>query len=83
MSFPLTDWGFVADFLLANRPGGRCQRVALPSTGDEVRLLPVGPPATYDVTLHGKGPGGDLATSFRWTTTSAVPGPAPVPAARC
>ena len=37
---------------------------------------PPDPPATWDVDLTGRGPGGDVVTTFRWTTPTAGGAPA-------
>ena len=78
--FPLDGWEFSATFRPAGDPCGREQTVALEERDDGAFVLaPAGRAGAYDVLLFGRGQG-DLATSFRWTTT--VDGPLPVPEAR-
>jgi hypothetical protein len=79
--FPLPDWSFTASFQPAGEPCGRIQEAPLDSAADGRFLVrPVGYAGTYDVTLFGRGPGGDLFTTFRWTTPSD--GPLPEPSSR-
>jgi hypothetical protein len=81
VEFPLPDWSFTASFQPAGKPCGRIQEAPLDSAADGHFLVrPVGYAGTYDVTLFGRGPGGDLFTTFRWTTPSD--GPLPEPEAR-
>jgi hypothetical protein len=81
VEFPLPDWSFTASFQPADEPCGRIQEAPLDSAADGRFLVrPVGYAGTYDVTLFGRGPGGDLFTTFRWTTPSD--GPLPEPEAR-
>jgi hypothetical protein len=81
VEFPLPDWSFTASFQPAGNPCGRIQDAPLDSAADGRFLVrPVGYAGTYDVTLFGRGPGGDLFTTFRWTTPSD--GPLPEPEAR-
>jgi len=81
VSFPRPGWSLRADLQPAGEPCGRVQTVALaPGEDGGSSLAPAGPAGVYDVVLMGSGPGGDVATSFRWTTP--VDGPMPVPSAR-
>ncbi|MPZ93863.1 MAG: hypothetical protein GEU96_02880 [Propionibacteriales bacterium] len=72
VGFPLDNWTFEATFVPAGKQcGGREETVELERTGDTTLVLePPGEPATYDVTLSGRGDG-DLFVDFRWTTTAA------------
>jgi hypothetical protein len=81
VEFPLPDWSFTSSFQPAGKPCGRIQDAPLDSAADGHFLVrPVGYAGTYDVTLFGRGPGGDLFTTFRWTTP--FDGPLPEPTAR-
>jgi hypothetical protein len=81
VEFPLEDWSFTATFQPAGKPCGRYQEAPLDSAAEGHFLVrPVGYAGTYDVTLFGRGPGGDLVTTFRWTTPAD--GPLPEPEAR-
>lgn len=78
-SFPLKGWSFEATF---SPPGdGRCERrttVAVEKTGAYTFAVPTaGPPGDYHVDVFGRGPGGDVITSFAWSTSEAGPLPAP------
>ena len=80
VEFPLPDWSFTASFQPAGKPCGRIQETPLEPAGDgRFVLRPAGHAGAYDVTLFGRG-GGDLFTTFRWTTP--VDGPLPTPQAR-
>lgn len=47
-------------------------------TGDYTFLVPAaGPGGSYDVDVFGRGPQGDVITTFAWTTTEAGMIPAP------
>lgn len=80
--YPLDGWSFSASLRAAGQPLARSQDAAVTQSDDgTLTLRPVGRPGTYDVHIFGRGNGqGDLATGFRWTTTSA--GPLPRPEAR-
>jgi hypothetical protein len=81
VEFPLPDWSFTSSFQPAGKPCGRIQDAPLDSAADGHFLVrPVGYAGTYDVTLFGRGPGGDLFTTFRWRTP--FDGPLPEPTAR-
>lgn len=80
VEFPLDGWTFSASFRTVGRDCPRIQRVTVEQTGAHTHVLePAGRAGTYDVTLFGRGNGGDLFVSFRWTTPHD--GPMPVPAA--
>jgi hypothetical protein len=81
ISFPLEDWRIRADFEpVAGRCGPR-----FPATVEQIEpgrfvLRPSGHAGEYDVMLsaRGYGPdGGDLYTTFRWTTPTDGPLPSP------
>jgi hypothetical protein len=77
VEFPLPGWSFTASFRPTGDECGREQEMPLDPTGDGVFLLrPAGHADTYDVTLFGRGDG-DLFVTFRWTTPSDGPLPAP------
>jgi hypothetical protein len=78
VEFPLEGWTFKASFQPAGR---RCAR-SFPAKLDEIGsgqfvLHPAGYADEYDVTLFGRGPGGDLFVTFRWTTLTDGPLPTP------
>jgi hypothetical protein len=80
-SFPGAGWRFTATFRDAAPP--TCARsLAAPvrTTGAHTfEVAPAGPAGRWYVDLFGRGPdGGDVATTFRWTTTAdgALPGAA-------
>jgi hypothetical protein len=80
VEFPEERWGFSATVTPVGEECGRSQTEPLEPVGATAhRLLPIGLAGVYDVTLFGRGPGGDLFVSFRWTTPSN--GTMPVPAA--
>jgi hypothetical protein len=80
IDFPLAEWSFTAYFRPAANECGRIQEVPLEAAGDgRFVLRPVGYAGAYDVTLFGRG-GGDLSTTFRWTTP--IDGALPTPQAR-
>lgn len=80
IEYPLEGWSFTASFTRAGQECGREFPTELEPLGDGRFLLrPAGYAATYDVTLFGRG-GGDLATTFRWTTPTD--GVLPEPEAR-
>ncbi len=78
-SFPLKGWSFDAFFKPSD--GGDCARtitVPVEKTGDHTFLVPpAGSPGSYDVDVFGRGPGGDVITTFAWTTreTGFLPEP--------
>ncbi len=78
-SFPLEDWTFEATFTPSAE--GECERaitIPVDKIGDFTFAIPAaGPPGAYDVSVFGRGPGGDVVTTFAWAT--AVSGVAPVP----
>jgi hypothetical protein len=77
VEFPLPGWTFSASFAPAGIKCGREQTVDLELADDGGFILrPAGHPATYDVTLMGRG-GGDLFVTFRWTTLQDGPLPEP------
>ncbi len=80
-SFPLKGWTFEATF--SPLPGNRdaCWRtftVPAEKTGDyTLSVPPAGPAGRYQVDVFGRGPQGDVITSFAWTTaeTGFLPKP--------
>ncbi len=70
-SFPLKGWTFEATFTPVAE--GQCERaVTLPAekSGDYTFAIPAaGPPGAYQVDVFGRGPGGDVVTTFAWTTS--------------
>lgn len=78
-SFPLKGWTFEASFKPS--AGGACGRtitVPVEQTGDHTFLIPpAGSPGSYDVDVFGRGPEGDVITTFAWTTreTGFLPEP--------
>jgi hypothetical protein len=77
-SFPEEDWHFTATF---NEHGvEKCaRRISMPvePAGDGSWVIePAGPAGTWDVDISGGGPGGDVITTFTWTTPTdgALPG---------
>jgi predicted small lipoprotein YifL len=78
IEFPLAGWSVRADFEVAGKTCGR----RFPAETEEVApgrfvLRPAGYAGEYDVTLSGRGPGGDAYTTFRWTTPTDGPLPTP------
>lgn len=77
---PERGWTFEATYVpLPDEPCGR--RITLPvrKTGAFTFVVePGGPAARYRIDLFGRGPSGDTALSFTWTTptTGAIPQPA-------
>jgi hypothetical protein len=67
--FGVSGWEFQATF---RQLGEKCPRqftVYAASTGDHMfRLDPAGPAGRYQVDVFGRGNGGDVITSFVWTT---------------
>ncbi|MGH3452906.1 MAG: hypothetical protein ACRDP2_00725 [Nocardioidaceae bacterium] len=81
VEFPLAGWSLQVHFEAVGKRCPRTYSVRL----DEIEsgrflLTPAGYADEYDVTLSGRGPGGDAYTTFRWTTTSD--GPLPTPSAQ-
>jgi hypothetical protein len=79
-SFPRDDWSFTATFK-EHRPGECGRQISVPvgRTDDGTwHLEPAGPAGTWDVDLSGNGDGGDVVTTFTWTTPvdGTLPGPA-------
>lgn len=80
VEYPLEGWSFTASFARAGEKCGREFPAKLEPAGKGRFLLrPAGYADTYDVSLFGKG-GGDLFTTFRWTTPTD--GVLPEPEAR-
>jgi hypothetical protein len=80
VEFPEEGWEFIATVTPVGEECGRSQTEPLEPVGATAhRLVPIGLAGVYDVTLFGRGPGGDLFVSFRWTTPTN--GTMPVPAA--
>ena len=79
-SFPDAGWSFEATFRTGEY--GDCPRaitVPVRKTGDRTfEVTPAGPPRRWLVDVFGRGPGGDVITTFTWTTRDAgvLPGPA-------
>jgi len=79
-SFPKPGWEFSATF--SEHGEHRCKRritvPAEPTGAGTWRVNPAGPAGAWDVDLFGNGPGGDVITSFTWTTPTdgTLPGPA-------
>jgi predicted small lipoprotein YifL len=78
IEFPLAGWSVRADFDVVGKSCGR----TFPAKTEEVApgrfvLRPAGYAGEYDVTLSGRGPGGDAYTTFRWTTPTDGPLPTP------
>ena len=77
VAFPLPSWQFTAEFVSAGDDCSRRQEVPLERRDDGTFVLrPAGHAGTYDVTLAGRG-NGDLFVTFRWTTPTDGPLPAP------
>lgn len=68
-SFVRGGWTFEATF---RESGVRCPRqITVPTTKlseTRFRLDPAGNAGSWDVDVFGRGPGGDVITTFRWTT---------------
>jgi hypothetical protein len=80
VEFAVSGWEFSATVQPAGEACGRRQTEPLEQVSDTVhRLVPVGVADDYEVTLFGRGPGGDVFVSFRWSTPTD--GVMPVPAA--
>ena len=80
VEFPVAGWEFSAIVQPVGVECGRRQTEPLEQIGETVhRLEPIGLAGDYEVTLFGRGPGGDLFVSFRWRTVTD--GVMPVPAA--
>ena len=79
-SFPDAGWAFEATFRTGDY--GDCPRaitVPVRKTGDRTfEVTPAGPPRRWLVDVFGRGPGGDMITTFTWTTrdAGALAGPA-------
>jgi len=81
VAFALPDWELTATLTAVGQERPRYFEVPLEPTGDGTfRLPPAGPAGAYDVSLFGRGDGGDVVYAFRWTTTAD--GPLPEPTAR-
>lgn len=80
VSFPAAEWEFSATVQPVGDECGRRQTEPLEPVDDTThRLVPIGRADDYEVTLFGRGPGGDVFVSFRWSTSTD--GVLPVPAA--
>jgi hypothetical protein len=78
VEYPLEQWTFKASFQSA---GQTCAQT-FPAKLNEIEpgrfvLRPAGYAGEYDVTLSGRGPGGEAFVTFRWTTPSDGPLPSP------
>jgi hypothetical protein len=78
-SFPDAGWTFDATFRTGDY--GDCPRaitVPVRKTGERTfEVTPAGPPGPWLVDVFGRGPGGDVITTFTWTTREAGALPAP------
>jgi hypothetical protein len=78
-SFPDAGWTFDATFRTDDY--GDCPRaitVPVRKTGERTfEVTPAGPPGPWLVDVFGRGPGGDVITTFTWTTREAGALPAP------
>lgn len=80
VEFPEEGWEFSATVTPVGEECGRRQTEPLETVEVTVhRLMPIGLADEYEVTLFGRGPGGDLFVSFLWSTPTD--GVMPVPAA--
>lgn len=83
VAFDTPGWRFSATFTPTQEPCGRQQSVDLDAVGPTThQLRPFGPAGDYTVTLHGRSTDsatnkGDVATTFRWRTTSDGPNEPP------
>lgn len=78
VGFPVPGWTFTATAQHHGTACGRAQTVKLQATGPTTfRLPPIGASGDADVRLFGRGPEGDVATSFRWHTRQDGPTEAP------
>ncbi len=83
VAFDTPGWRFSATFTPTADACGRQQSVDLAAVGPTThRLRPFGPTGDYTVTLHGDSTdsatnNGDVATTFRWRTTSDGPNEPP------
>jgi hypothetical protein len=72
--FGMPGWDFEATFSELGVDCPRRHTVEASATGDHTfRLDPAGPAGRYQVDLFGRGDGGDVITSFVWTTPKAGP----------
>lgn len=80
VDFPASGWEFTATVQAVGEECARRQSEPLEQVGDTThRLSPIGLADDYEVTLFGRGRGGDVFVSFRWRTPTD--GILPVPAA--
>lgn len=81
VDFPNDGWSFNADFVETGTECGRHRSATVrpdaAGGGSRATIDPVGPAGTYDVQLSGRGPKGDMAASFRWTTPTDAPAARP------
>jgi hypothetical protein len=79
-SFPDAGWTFEATFRTGDYTDcPRAITVPVRKTGDRTfEVTPAGPPRRWLVDVFGRGPGGDVITTFTWSTrvAGALPGPA-------
>ena len=79
-SFPDAGWTFEATFRTGDYDDcPRAISVPVRKTGERTfEVTPAGPPRRWLVDVFGRGPGGDVITTFTWTTSGAgaLPGPA-------
>lgn len=68
-TFPWEGWQFEATFLEGDGPCTRQVTMPVERTGARsFRISPVGPADSWIVDVFGRGPEGDVITSFRWRT---------------
>jgi hypothetical protein len=80
VEFPVPGWEFSATVQPTGEECGRRQTEPLERIGETKYVLrPIGLAGDYEVTLFGRGPGGDVFVSFRWVTLED--GALPVPEA--
>lgn len=71
-SFARTGWSFEATFREAGADCPRHLNVKATKVGStRFRVEPAGNADSWDVDVFGRGPGGDVITTFRWTTREA------------
>jgi hypothetical protein len=77
-------WRFRTYFRRAGTPCAPSYGARATSTADGVWTVPsAGPAGTWLVELHGRGPEGDVASTFRWRTTGAGQGYHVAPSPAC
>ena len=77
-------WRFHTYFRRSGRPCAPAYAVeATPASGSTWTVPPAGPPGTWLVEVHGNGPEGDVAATFRWRTTGRAQGTRMAPSQGC